>query len=100
MSYGLEVYASNGTKILDGSSRVTRSVTSGTTATINTGNSLNVSVTDFANDDTWKVFTSANNRPNSFNVRLQDVTKHSGYFKITNNMGVNSSFDYIVVRSG
>ena len=99
MSYGLQVFASNGVEILNNNSRVTRAVSSGTTATINTGNTLNVSVTDFANDDSWQVFVAANSPPNSINVRLQNVTKHSGYFKITNNMGVNSSFDYIVVRS-
>ena len=37
MAYGFEVYAANGTKIIDLADRVSRSVTSGTTPTITSG---------------------------------------------------------------
>ncbi len=100
MSYGLQVFASNGTEIINSTSRVTRSVSSGTTASIANGSTVDTYVTDFANDDTWQVFTSANTPPNSYNMMNQDITKHSGFFRIENNMGVSSTFDYIVVRSG
>ena len=100
MVVGLEVYAANGTLLIDVSSRVARSVTSGTTATIANGAYLDTSVADMTSGDDWQVYVSANSPPQSLNARFQDCNRYSGYFKITNNMGVASTFDYIVARTG
>jgi hypothetical protein len=45
MVYGLEVYAANGTKVIEASSRVTRSFGSGTTSNITHGSYVDISVT-------------------------------------------------------
>lgn len=100
MAYGLEVYAANGTLLIDVSSRVARSVTDGTTVSISDGAYLDTTVTDMTSGDDWQVYVSANSPPQSLNARFQDCTRHSGYFRITNNMGVASTFDYIVARTG
>jgi hypothetical protein len=100
MAYGLEVYAANGTKIISVSSRVSRSVASGTTSSINNGAYIDVAITDLTANDDWQVFVSATSPPQNINSKFQDCTRHSGYFRITNNMGVASAFDYVVVRTG
>jgi len=100
MTHGLEVYAANGTKVIELSSRVTRSYGSGTTSTITNGNYVDVSITGMTSGDHWQVVVSPNNAPNTFFGRNHDTTRHSGYFRVTNNMGQSSSFDWIVIRTG
>lgn len=100
MVYGLEVYAANGTKVIEASSRVTRSFGSGTTSSITHGSYVDISVSGMTLGDDWQVFSTPNSAPNSLSGRLHDTQRHSGYFRISNNMGVTSSFDYIVIRSG
>jgi|TARA_R110000772_G_scaffold6662_1_gene23249 hypothetical protein len=100
MAYGFEVYAANGTKIIDLADRVSRSVTSGTTPTITSGSYYDVSITDMTNADDWAVFAYANTPPNSLNARFVDCTRNTGSFRVSQSMGVSSSFDYIVIRTG
>tara|TARA_R110002012_G_scaffold203402_1_gene372771 strand:+ start:258 stop:557 length:300 start_codon:yes stop_codon:yes gene_type:complete len=98
--HGLEVYAANGELLIDVSSRMTRSVASGTTSSIADGGSVSVTVPNMTNSAYWQVFVAANSPPQNINARFQDCTRYSGYFTITNNMGTASTFDYVVVRSG
>jgi hypothetical protein len=97
---GLEVYAANGEILIDINSRMTRSVTSGTTASIANGASVTVTVTGMQTDDYWQVFVAPLTPPQNINARFQDCTRNSGSFTITNNMGAASAFDYVVIRSG
>jgi hypothetical protein len=100
MVYGLEVFAANGTKVIEASSRVTRSFGEGTTSSITHGSYVDVSVTGMTSSDDWQVFSTPNSAPNSTAARSHDTQRFSGYFRISNNMGVTSTFDYIVIRSG
>ena len=61
---------------------------------------IDVAITDLTANDEWQVFVSATSPPQNINSKFQDCTRHSGYFRITNNMGVASAFDYVVVRTG
>jgi len=56
MVYGLEVFAANGTKVIEASSRVTRSFGEGTTSSITHGSSVAVSVRGMTSSDDWQVF--------------------------------------------
>jgi len=100
MVYGLEVYAANGAKVIEASSRVTRSFGSGTTSNITHGSYVDISVTGMTSGDDWQVFSTPNNAPSGLSGRSHDTQRYSGYFRVSNNMGVTSSFDYIVIRSG
>lgn len=100
MTYGVEVYAANGTKVIEVSSRVTRSFGAGTTSTITDGGYVDVSISGMTSGDDWQVLTAPNNAPNSMDSRFHDTTRYSGYFRVTNNMGQSSTFDWIVLRTG
>jgi len=100
MAYGLEVYAANGTKVIDLADRVSRSVTSGTTPTINSGSYYDVSITDMTNGDDWAVLSYPNSPPNGLDARHVDCTRTTGSFRISQSMGVSSTFDYFVIRTG
>lgn len=97
---GLEVYAANGAPLIEVSSRVPRSVARGTTDSVPHGGSTTVYVTGLTAGDDYHVFVSADSPPQNLNARFQDCTRHTGYFTVTNNMGVASSFSYIVIRTG
>jgi hypothetical protein len=100
MAYGLEIYASNGTKLISNTSRAARAATSGTTSSITTGNYLDVSVSGMTSADDWQVFAAPVSPPSSQYARFHTITRNTGYFRVQNDMGVTSAFDYIVIRSG
>tara|TARA_R110000796_G_scaffold147081_2_gene263871 strand:- start:1093 stop:1395 length:303 start_codon:yes stop_codon:yes gene_type:complete len=100
MAYGLEVYAANGTIIIDVSSREARSVGSDRTASIANGAFVDVTVSGMTSGDNWAVYVTPVSPPNSFNSQKYTSVRNSGYFRITNNMQVASAFDYIVIRTG
>ena len=102
-NYGMEVYASNGTKIILNTTRGARELGSGTTSTITNGNAVQTSFTGLENTDNFQLLISPNNAPiESILCDSWDVVKSTNAFTITNNMGINnpSSFDYIVMRTG
>lgn len=101
MAYGLEVYASDGiTKLIEVTSRCTTAVTRGTTASISSGSSLDTTITGMANDGNWQVFIYPNSAPSSANSDNYSQSVNTNYFRITNNMGVSSTFEYFVIKSG
>lgn len=97
---GLEVRAANGEILIEVNSRVPRSVASGTTSVVPHNSSTKVYVTGITAGDDYHVYVSANSPPQNINARFQDCTRHAGYFQVTNQMGVPSSFSYIVIRTG
>lgn len=99
MSYGMEVYASSGTKIITIDSRVTRFVANGTTGSIANGSNTLVAVSGLANTDTWLVLVEPTTTTllNQFNFT---VAKLTGQFRITNNTGVSMVFNWSVMNTG
>jgi len=75
MVYGLEVYAANGTKVIEASSRVTRSFGSGTTSNITHGSYVDISVTGMTSGDDWQVFSTPNNAPSGLAGRSHDTQR-------------------------
>ena len=99
MAYGLEVYASSGTKVITVGSRVTRFVANGTTGSIANGSNTLVAISGLANNDTWLVLVepSTTTLLNQFNFT---VAKLTGQFRITNNTGVSQTFNWAVMNTG
>lgn len=93
MAYGIEIFNSSGTKILELSNRVARFVQNGS-GTVAASSSTNVTVTGMQNNDSWNVFLSGGGSffPLTF-------TKNSGYFTITNSAAFSIGYNYWVVRS-
>jgi len=100
MAYGLQVYAANGTLIMDVSSRGARSVGNARTASITNGSYIDVTVSGMTSGDNWAVYVTPVSPPSGANSQNYDSVRNSGYFRISNNMGVSSAFDYIVIRTG
>jgi hypothetical protein len=100
MAYGLEVYSSGNTKIVTIDSRCTRVAASGTTASISNGGFASVTVTGMSNIDSWQVFVSPNSSPSSTLSADFYTVKGTNAFSVFNDMGVSSTFDYFVIRSG
>lgn len=96
----MEVFASNGAKIISVTDRVTRSSTSGTTASISNGSYLDTSITGLTTADDWQVLTAAISPPQGQAAFDTVTTTSNGSFRIANNMGVTSAYDYIIIRSG
>ncbi len=101
MPYGMTVYASNGsTKLIEVTSRTTVAVQRGTTASITSGSSLDTNITGMDTSGNWQVFIYPLSAPSSANSDNFSQSVNTGFFRITNSMGVTSAFDYFVVKSG
>ena len=99
--FGMEVYASNNTKIILNTTRGARELGSGTTSNITSGSSVQTSFTGLQNTYNFQLLISPNNAPIESTLSDSwDVVKGTNAFTITNNMGRTSSFDYIVMRTG
>lgn len=87
MAYGLQVWNSSGTLIVDLTSRLPRLHESGVTAAIPASGSVIVTVTGLDTGATWyisHVGDSGSTYPS------YSVTKGSGQFTVTNNSTINS----------
>ena len=100
MAYGLQVYAANGTLIIDVSSREARSWGSARTATISNGSYLDTTVVGLTSGDNWALYVTPVSPPSGFNSQAYSSVRSSGSFRISNDMGVSSAFDYILIRTG
>jgi hypothetical protein len=100
MAFGMEVYSSGSVKLIEVSSRCTVSVERGTSASISTGGFVTINVTGMANNGNWQVFIYPNSAPNNLNSDNYSQTINTGSFRIDNDMGVSSTFEYFVLKSG
>lgn len=100
MAFGMEVYSSGSVKIIEVSSRCTVSVARGTSASISSGGFVTINVTGMADDGNWQVFTYPTSAPNTSSSDNYSQTINTGSFRIDNDMGVSSTFEYFVLKSG
>lgn len=96
----MEVYSSGSVKIIEITSRCTVTVARGTTPSITSGGSTTVNITGMANDGNWQVFIYPNSSPNSVLADDYSQSISTGSFQVNNSMGVSSTFEYFVVKSG
>ena len=100
MAYGIEIFNSSGTKIIELSSRVDRFVQAGTLTT--SGGTATVTVTGMANNDSWVVLRALNQGLSIGST----VTKTTNSFTLTQQSAVSGTTDttartwnYWVVRT-
>ena len=100
MAYGLQVFNSSGTLVIDVSDRLPRYVSNGLTGSLAYNGFVDVTVTGMTNTDTWIVLAimssaiSADDPTSGFTV-----AKGTGSFRLTNTYAANSSFYWWVFRS-
>lgn len=91
MSHGLKVWSASGNLQIDTTTRLGRVVSAGSSS-IAAFSYLDVYVTGFAANDYWQVLVKCqNNGP-------LDVTKYTGYFRISNPNNSADTFTYWVVN--
>ena len=95
MAYGIEVFNSSGTKVLELSNRVARFVQTGNGQAVNASSSVNISVTGMQNNDSWDVIVMSE----TSGFITFTISKNTGYFTVTNNSGLNTTISYWVLRT-
>jgi hypothetical protein len=100
MSYGLQVFNSSGTIIVDINDRLPRYVANGLTGSLAYNNYVDISIADMTNTDTWLVLAimssaiSADDPTSGFTI-----VKSSGSFRLTNTYASGSTFYWWVFKS-
>lgn len=85
MSYGLQVFNSSGTLMIDISDRFSRFVEVGVTSSIVSGAYVDIYISGMVANDSWNMHTSCNSTTDPFYFQFKEsVTKNAGYFRITN----------------
>jgi len=103
MAHGLEVYDSNGYRMISSSSRLIRRVANFNSGFINANTTANFPITGMVNDDTWTIFVAGKGQ----GTWSYSVVKYSGGFNLTYNSDVTgggpllgfTNFDIIVART-
>lgn len=96
MAYGAEVFNSSGTKILELSNRVAHFVVTGS-ITVTAGNTSSVTVSGMQNNDTWLVIVADSS--SSVALSIYTVTKSTNSFSIYNQMGIDITYNYWVLKA-
>jgi hypothetical protein len=102
VSFGLEIYGTNGVKILDVSDRVTRVVggtNESTTSSVPNFGYVDIPVTDMVNDDSWLVLVYPTNTTDSESSLKYSVVLSTGSFRLSNYTGAATPFKYLVTRT-
>ena len=100
MSYGLQIFNSSGSLVVDISDRLPRYVSNGLTGSLAYNAYVDVSISGMTNTDTWVVLAimssaiSADDPTSGFTI-----VKGSGSFRITNTYVDSSSFYWWVFKS-
>lgn len=99
MSYGVQVFNSSGTKILDISDRLSRLAQTGTFSAGDTSSTeATVTVTGMANDDSWIVFVVESGGGTLFTGGT--VTKSTNQFTFRGYQGTGTkTYTYYVAKS-
>jgi hypothetical protein len=88
-TYGLEIYNSSGNSLVDGTSRVSRLVSSGVVLNLNGGGTTSsaISVTGLTTSDDWSIVVTVGNAnvASAGQIDQFSVNRSSGSFTITNN---------------
>jgi hypothetical protein len=100
MAYGLQVFNSSGTLIIDVADRLPRYVANGLTGALAYNAYIDITVSGMTNTDTWLVLAIMSNT-----IAADDPTsgftivKGTGSFRLTNTYAANSSFYWWVFKS-
>lgn len=100
MAYGLQVFNSSGTLVIDVSDRLPRYVSNGLTGSLAYNGYVDVTITGMTNTDSWIVLAimsspvSADDPTSGFTV-----VKSAGSFRLTNTYVDSSSFYWWVFKS-